>query len=271
MTVPAFIKLPFLRPFYESGSESGVGYPEGGMHLSPGFAVSEFASWLPSDCPFDPQQSEKIAASMRGLDLAELERMRLLAPQSSTGDSLRLHDEMAALAQFGRTGSSSSAAADEGLRLMREQAQKNLIWLWLQEEALAQIADLADDCLLAEELVASSIAGEGSTGGKKKPEKQRVDTSMLPSWKTVLVNAVFLVPAEIPVLAEGDMAEDLLEQLNFQEAEKFLPELAQVENLLAARESAAGILGRNCLRYCGSEAVASVLLRERLWLVGKLA
>lgn len=185
-------------------------------------------------------------------------------------DDLRQRDELAAISRF---AGDSNLSDDNETRfaLVREQAQKNLLWLWLQEEILAQISAIADKCARVEASLADCFTEIPPQ--KREPKSFAAelapDLSLLPSWKVCLANAAIFVPAQIPFFVEGQMANDLAEIMEFENAPQYAGflgcEPAESDGIGIARASVASVLGYKNGRAAGS--LGNVYGQERTWII----
>ena len=108
----------------------------------------------------------------------------------------------------------------------------------------------------ADALAASGgFAGTGILGAPVS-----LDLGLMPPWRLVVANAMYFLPPDMPVLAEGPMAEDLQETLDFAPASPAHAPLAQA-GLLCARAPAWRAMGKS--RPTGAQPLDV----ERQWLV----
>lgn len=171
--------------------------------------------WTPQTYPW----TEKEAACC----LEELRRMADAALAGCPVDSLsagqagkaRLHDEARLRDAFARGGEAAARAAAEAAEQEREarQAQRLLLWCWLQEERVAELAALSAACTGADGAIGAALGLDGDDDVSALPPEMRaplaVDTSLLPDWRRVLHAALPFLPDDAVLLAEGGMCEDL--------------------------------------------------------------
>ena len=133
-------------------------------------------------------------------------------------------------------GDTAAALAAEAARkehLALSQAQKALLWAWLQEERLAELAELtASFALNAGGLTAAlgvdpdedmdGLAPDALTGDLVRLGTPiALDAGLVPPWRLVTANALFFAPVDAPLIIEGPMREDLLDLLEFAPAQRW--------------------------------------------------
>lgn len=206
MDMPACIRLPFLRPLEALDIASSFPY------LSPGHLASTPGYWKPDNYPLSCKTALAFLESLEQLSLADIETMRTLANGQSLSDQLARLEEMAALDHFAGRNPGNNALEQATI-----EAQKLLLWRWHQEERLKDLSVLESACNSAEAMLPDLF-------GEKDPKACMLqppipDNRLAGSWKAVVANAAFFIPANLPVLAEAEMASDLAEILDFMPAE----------------------------------------------------
>lgn len=151
-------------------------------------------------------------ASMRDASLGDLERMRIVLNPGMAAAQSGLKIEMDDLARFaaGENGGSSLK-----VRILLEQAQKILLWIWLQEEVWTDIASLSRDCASKDaslrcQFTENPAEKSGNAGKMFEP-----DSSIMPSWRICAANAALFVPPDMPFLVEGAMRDEMLDDFAF--------------------------------------------------------
>lgn len=157
------------------------------------------------------EQAAALLNSLAALSAADLEIMRHAATGAKVKSEIDFLGEMADLACF------AGGKAPDALELARIQAQKLLLWLWLCEENLDAIARLESECAALEQAIPGHFTEPGAA---REPKGFASDPGIAFSWKTVVANAALFIPPEIPILAGGSMAEDLLELPEFDAGRK---------------------------------------------------
>lgn len=282
------VRLPFLRgPLSVFGVEEAdapaASAPQAGpaaaLLLWPGLLnIPQQGLYCPVDYPFSPREAAACLEDMRQMGDAALSGLPVGATAAGNPRAARRASEMALLRELDGTDNKAALKAEAArkLRIELEQAQKALIWVWLQEERMAELAEMArtltqkssaftrslgldgSEADEADELSApGAYAGAGILGAPIS-----LDLGLMPPWKMVTANAMYFLPPDLPILAEGDMVEDLLEELDFVPA----TEIASADaSLLCARAPAWRAMGRS--RPTGAQP----LDEERLWLVKRAA
>ena len=95
-----------------------------------------------------------------------------------------------------------------------------------------------------------------------------LDTGLMPPWRLVTANALYFVPADAPLIAEGPMREDLLDILDFAPAPRWQRLLeAAPANAVAVEARAPGwqVLGHT--RPTGQPQLDA----ERVWVTWRIA
>lgn len=245
------IRLPYLSAGRKVGCPDGV--LPGLRSLWPGCSGFEAgAAWLPPDYPHAEAVADAILRELGEMSLADVERMRLLCANSAIGEEIGLRDEMGSLGAFAVDG---QASGGQGRTLWLEHAQKTLLWLLALEENLARIEQLASACDRAGlELTACLHENPEQVAGVETDDA----FAMLPSWKICVTNALPFIPAQVPILAEGEMGRELEEYFEFADA----PELGS--GFRAARAAISQVPGP--WRHAGMAFGGNVYGCPRIWI-----
>lgn len=159
----------------------------------------------------------------------------------------RLQDEARLRDAFARGGDAAARAAAEAAEREREarQAQRLLIWCWLQEERIAELAALSAACAGADGSIGAALGLDADEEPDTLPPELRaplaVDTGLLPDWRRVLYAALPFLPDDVTLLAEGAMCEDLHDALD---AEITPLETATAPGAQALRDAVGADTGR---------------------------
>lgn len=287
------LRLPFLRGPLPQGLDpdaaSAPAWP-GALRLWPGLpdalcivdAVADAAApapgrYRPADYPFSPREAAACLADLRQMDRAALSGLPLGAAVGGNARNARQLAELAALKDLdGLDGTApSSAEMARRERLEREQAQKALLWLWLQEERLAELADLA-------RRYADNAGRLSAALGVEEDERPRglpflgasiaLDPALVPPWRLAAANAAYFLPREAALAAEGPMRADLLERLDFSPAPHYATLLGCPEKrageIVRARAPLWRALGHSRPPEGGVDSPLGV---ERVWLTWRRA
>lgn len=245
------IRLPWLRVPRDAGlADADAPDLPGALRLWPGHeAAPARPGWHTlARYPLSPAEARACLNALRALDARDLADELARADSAAQRRHARQREEMAELAAFAaRQGAvRAQAAADAGNdsgashadgadvagtpymagHLAARQAHKTLLWLWLQEERLAELAALARASAAQEHALDASFgeAGPAAPGtvphaapgtGNSPAQTLSPDRALLPPWRVAAANAVCLLPPEVVFLVEGVMREELLERLDF--------------------------------------------------------
>ena len=290
MNVTLCLRLPFLRGPLPRGldpdSSSAPAWP-GALRLWPGLpddlcAVHDAAApacgrHRPSNYPFSEREAAACLADLRQMDVAALSGLPLGAAVAGNARNARQQAELAALKDLDRLDGATPPAADAARRerLEREQAQKTLLWLWLQEERLAELADLA-------RRYADNAGRLTAALGVEEDERPRglpflgasiaLDPSLVPPWRLAAANAAYFLPGDAALAAEGPMRADLLERLDFSPAPHYAELLGcpaeQADEIVEARAPLWRALGHSRPPERDADGPLAV---ERVWLTWRRA
>lgn len=251
------IRLPFLRgplPRDLDAAQADMPTCSAAQRLWPGHRPEGGevpAGWhRPSGYPFGMAEAASLLAAFRGLDARDLEGARDAADRARQQQRARELGEMADLAAFAGAGADAAPSGGASARVAAEQAQKLLLWLWLQEERLADLAELASGC-------ARSLSGLALRFGEEEAAKPAATApeaalplhpGLIPPWRVAAASAVLFVSAETVFFVEGPMREELLESLDFAPAPEWAERLGcapgDAGRLVAARAPLWRALGR---------------------------
>ena len=262
---PLCIRLPLLRgPLPEGLDGSAARMPEAPAalrlwpgHRPPGGEVP--VGWYaPSGYPFGMAEAAALLAAFGGLDARDLADARDAADRAQQERRARELSEMADLAAFAESPDAKAAqrrnaqAAAVPSPVAAEQAQKLLLWLWLQEERLAELAGLAAGCargLRRLERGFGEDAADAAPRGEGAPEPSlALHPGLIPPWRPACAGAAMFVAGDAVFFVEGPMRGELLDRLDFRPA----PEWGEVlgcpskdaERLVEARAPLWRALGR---------------------------
>ncbi|MDE7240896.1 hypothetical protein, partial [Desulfovibrio sp.] len=207
----------------------------------------------PRGYPFGMAEAAALLAAFGGLDARDLAGARDAADRARQERRARELGEMADLAAFaadpGGESPRGSARGPAPSRVAAEQAQKLLLWLWLQEERLAELAELASGCACGLGRLAGTFGEEEAAEPVAAPrEALPLHPGLIPPWRPAAASAVLFVAAETVFFVEGPMREELLDSLDFAPAPEWgerlgcAPEDAQ--RLVAAEAPLWRALGR---------------------------
>lgn len=288
------LRLPFLRGPLPRGldpdASSAPAWP-GALRLWPGLpdalcigdapadaaAGPNPARYRPVDYPFSQREAAACLADLRQMDAAALSGLPLGAAVAGNARNARQLAELAALQELdGRNGPAPAAAESARReRLGREQAQKALLWLWLQEERLAELADLARRYADNAGRLTAALGVEEDESPRLLPfggASIALDPALVPPWRLAAVNAAHFLPGDAAVAAEGPMRADLLERLDFSPAPHYAALLGCPEErageIVRARAPLWRALGHS--RAPGRDADGPLSV-ERVWLTWRRA
>lgn len=212
--------------------------------------------WHPETYPWTEEEADRCLEGLRRLADAALAGCPVESLSVEEARSARLQDEARLRGAFARGGGEAALDAAGAAACEREarQAQRLLLWCWLQEERVAELAALSAACTGAGGSIGAALGLDTGEGADALPPEMRaplaVDTGLLPDWRRVLQAAVPFLPRGTALLAEGRMRENLYDA--------FAAEIAPLER--------AGTPGAQALRdAAGADAARIGLLRQPLW------
>lgn len=284
-STPSFcIRLPFLRGSLTDrcAENSPVALPAA-LLFWPGLPQAPQAeAYCPANYPFAPREAAICLEDLRRMGDEALSGLPVGPAATGNARAARRASEMALLRELGNADSEAALKAEAARkqRIELEQAQKALIWAWLQEERMGELADMARALAQKSELFTRSLgledgdvsglgAAEGHAGAGILGAPLSLDLGLMPPWRLVTANAMYFLPPDLPILAEGPMAENMLEDM-LEEMEFISPSGAaasaasggaDMPGLLQAQAPAWRVLGRT--QPTGSWPLDV----ERLWLI----
>lgn len=231
-SVPLCVRLPFLRgplpPELDAAQARRPAVPRALRlwpgHTPPGGAVPD-GWYAPDGYPFKAEEATACLGAFGALDARDLAGARDAADRAQQERRARELGELADLAAFAAhpdaVGAQGRAAAHRTARVAAEQAQKLLLWLWLQEERLAELAALAAGCARGLHRLAAHL-GEGGSGAPAGAEAEEapfpLHPGLVPPWRPAAAGADLFVPAGTAFFVEGPMRGELLAALDFRPA-----------------------------------------------------
>lgn len=255
---PLCIRLPFLRgplPPELDASVAAMPRAPGALRLWPGHGApggEAPAGWhWPSGYPFGMAEAAALLAAFAALDARDLAGERDAADRARQERRARELGEMADLAAFAQSpDEAADRHGDSTARIAAEQAQKLLLWLWLQEGRLAELAELAAGCARGLGHLARGF-GEGE-GGEPEPAPRDADVplhpGLIPPWRVAVASAAPFLGGETVFFVEGPMRGELLDSLDFHPAPEWAGPLGcapeDAERLVAAEAPLWRALGR---------------------------
>lgn len=253
------IRLPFLRgplPRDLDAAQADMPACPAAQRLWPGHRPEGGevpAGWhRPAGYPFGMAEAAALLAAFGGLDARDLAGARDAADRARQERRARELGEMADLAAFAAAPGEEPSRGGAGApaRVAAEQAQKLLLWLWLQEERLADLAELASGC-------ARSLSGLALRFGEEDAAEPAATApeaalplhpGLIPPWRVAAASAVLFVSAETVFFVEGPMREELLDSLDFAPAPHWAERLGcapeDADRLVAAEAPLWRALGR---------------------------
>ena len=226
---------PNLAP--ATGAESAPQW-SGALRLWPGLPDAPANYFCPDKYPFSPREAQACLGDLQQMGDAALSGLPVgAAAAAGNSRAARRASEMALIKGLDSSdGNPAAALAAEAARkeqLALSQAQKALLWAWLQEGTFAELAELttrfAHDAggLTAALGVDPDEDLDGFTPDALTGDLVRLgspialDTSLVPPWRLVTANALYFVPADAPLVVEGPMRDDLLDMLDFAPAQRW--------------------------------------------------
>ena len=256
----------------------------GALRLWPGLPDAPANYFCPDKYPFSPREAKACLGDLQQMGDAALSGLPVgAAAAAGNSRAARRASEMALLKGLGSSdGDTAAALAAEAARkeqLTLSQAQKALLWAWLQEERLVDLVELtAQFAQNAGGLTAAlgidpdedldGLAPDALTGDLVRLSSPiALDASLVPPWRLVTANALYFVPADAPLIVEGPMRGDLLEMLDFAPAKRWqglLEGAAANAVVVEARAPGWQVLGHT--RPTGQAPLDA----ERLWITWRI-
>lgn len=233
---PLCIRLPFLRgPLPQGLDAAAAGMPgaPGALRLWPGHRPPDGevpAGWhAPAGYPFSYAEAAACLLAFSSLDARDLAGARDAADREQQERRARELGEMADLAAFAESPEQDAgprrgeAAPRVPARIAAEQAQKLLLWLWLQEERLAELAGLAAGCARGLRLLARGFGEEAADAAPQEEAPAgepalSLHLGLVPPWRPACASAALFVDGDAVFFVEGPMREELLDSLDFRPA-----------------------------------------------------
>ena len=226
---------PNLAP--ATGAESAPQW-SGALRLWPGLPDAPANYFCPDKYPFSPREAQACLGDLQQMGDAALSGLPVgAAAAAGNSRAARRASEMALIKGLDSSdGDPAAALAAEAARkeqLALSQAQKALLWAWLQEGTFAELAELTTRFahnaggLTAALGVDPDEDLDGFTPDALTGDLVRLgspialDTSLVPPWRLVTANALYFVPADVPLIVEGPMRDDLLDMLDFAPAQRW--------------------------------------------------
>lgn len=284
--------LPLLRGPLPQGLASGL-RPEWpgvrnfwpGLPLAPAEAQDADSLYQPDDLPFSPEVAKHCLAELRAMDVRLLQSLPAGNNALETSRALREQAEIAMLGDMGAAlAGNGSAEREKRKQLEREQAQKTLLWLWLQEERLAELAEIAANYAERSRSFASVLGAEGEDSqplpgwtSDWMTTPITMDSSLVPPWHLAVHAAAMFLPPSVAIAACDQMQADVHERLDLRPAPEYAgllsrPGARQVpgDEILAARAPLWQVTGNSrplnnrSMTGSGPESPMNI---ERLWIV----
>lgn len=263
--IPLCIRLPFLR----FAATSRIPFAKS---LSPGIPLAN--AWLPDNYPYTEAESLALLHEFRQLTKADLESMRSISMRENLQGEVNNRDELAALAKF--AGADQKAAVPG---LTRKLAQKILLWLYVMEEKLEEIAELEAHCNAVESRLPRHFEEFMSDAEVGHEERQQPDfensvayieknIGIAIPWRVCVANALIFLPEDMPLLIEGEMLAHLMEMLEFGHVSALTTETTAGFDLLEAKAPLWQALGhtRPVSGSGASEYLENFYNAPRIWL-----
>lgn len=266
MAVPFYLRLPFLHEGFQLKNSSSKAAAPGPL-LSPGRQGVDGGFWTPRNLPFGPEKARKLLEELASLRIDDLEAMFHAHVESQNADLLA---ELAELNDFANGVPRSGEDEKMKIRLVMEQAQKTLLWIWLQEERILELGALVRRCGEFSGNIAASLREDGKMKSAF-PEGAEVDDDMewlLPPWRVCVINAAIFIAPQTPILAEGKMGDDIAEILDFTPYEP-VSEYGAGEDaeFLAASAPLWKITGSSAPMASRTPFLNEIYNARRLWLI----
>lgn len=209
------IRLPYLR-----GKMAEKAFPANlnVVRLWPGLPDAPENGWhKPRDYPLAPDMARKLLTELEALDVDYLQRAQNRAAVWENRCLRRDEEELEDLRIFecGETRP-PNGKSDAPARL---EAQKFLLWIWVAQGRAHEIAQLAEKFAQGAAEFTRALARGEDIPPEPCTGSLALDESIWPSWKSVLVNALYFLPEKTAVFVEGKMRGELMELFEFDETD----------------------------------------------------
>lgn len=259
--LPLCIRLPFLRGPLPEGLDPGAPRMPAAPaalrlwpgHRPPGGEMPE--GWhTPLGYPFSHAEAAACLAAFGALDARDLAGARDAADRAQQERRARELGEMADLAAFAHSPGEQEATRrpEADARIAAEQAQKLLLWLWLQEERLAELAVLAAGCARGLGRLARGFGEEAADAACEDDRAEpalALHPGLVPPWRPACAGAALFVAEDAVFFVEGPMREELLDNLDFRPAPQWGERLGcapeDAARVVAAEAPLWRVLGRS--------------------------
>lgn len=253
MSTCFFVSLPYLYTVSSSKRYKNV------FNLCPGLPLNENSGYLQINWPLSEELSSALLKEMRNLSTTELENYINLISYQNNASEIKFQDEMHSLKKFA-TG--NPADDKKKKHLLLEQAQKILLWWWRKEQLQEEIAILSQQYLAQSIKLANILDNAGDDSYSFAPDSSAM------SWEICLFNALFFLPDSIGIFAEGAMAEDISQSLEFKPASDNIPESKNAgDKFLCAQACAAELFHNKSIPKHLSGEILSGLNKRRRWII----
>lgn len=254
MSTSAFVSLPYLYTSQSCDKYENV------FRLCPGLPLDKKIAnfdYLQIDWPLSVEVSAALLGEMHNLKAAELENYINLFSYHNYAKEITFQNEMFALNNF-----ISGKPADDARKkqLLLEQAQKILLWWWCQEQLHEEINILNNQYIEQSKDLAKILDNDAHEQHCFEPWPLAL------SWEICLCNAILFLPDNIGIMAEGQMAEDLLQNLDFKPADANTFANSDARFLFADMSAAEAIYNKSFSRYLPNE-MQEKLNKRRRWII----
>lgn len=249
-----FIRLPFLHPELATVSLMN------GKHFwpFPSHAPDDFHFWQPEALPLSLDESYAFCTEIIHADSSELERQRqILLTKPFPPASQSENNEMAQLAEFGKTGELPAENKQDELFFARE-SQSFLLRLWTLEEKMLEINSLEEKCASLDGRLLAGLLEDTEDWLPASHHHFKIDLSLMPDWDMVAQHLLHFIPQELPLLIEGAKAADINAQ--WLPAREFLPDIYKNDPMLLACRASLASIGKRAYKNFAANL-------ERLWLI----
>ncbi len=214
-------------------------------------------AWQPDNYPLPAVSASAFLSALEALSHHDLEVLRHSLSTRNFSNAIEESAENAAMAEF-----AGRRKLRDSWQLARELAQRLLLWSWHHEKALGELDELESKCLAAEQALRKNFLEPGDVDLN---HADRPDPGSSFNWRPVVANAAFFIPPGVAIFAEGEMAAEIEERLNFEDANPGLYGFEREDGvLLQAIAPLWAALGHS--RQAADRA-AAIYNPSRVWLI----
>lgn len=229
------------------------------LSLWPGHGIAGQEYWQPEDYALSREEAKKYLAYLNSLPMHELENLRMSMAITSAGGLIREFAEKKDIDFF--AGRNTEIDPYE---YIKKQAQMLLLWQWHLENLNQDIEILENKCGIAESMISSLFNEDSDMEVIHNLQKIPIP---LP-WKGCVINALFFIPEDMPILLEYPANNEAFEFIDFHPVEndsnQVFPDCFPVLRAIAPLWQ---IIGNSKPLQCADKRINSIFNNSRIWYI----